>query len=170
MVPIRNAVIWLTGHSKAGKTTIAKKLEEHFNTMGKRIIRLDSDTLPEAIIKPQAPTWQERQQLKLENLTYLAKSFYQSETTVIIACVGRFRKWKDQLRREIPRFLEVYLTCPLQVRLKRDTTDKYKRNQEYYHFFEEPIDPDLIIRTNHISLPDSLKMILNELHKRDSII
>lgn len=69
--------------------------------MVNRIIRLDSDTLPEGIIKLQARTSQEKQRLKLENLTYLAKASYQCETTMIIACVGRFSKWKDQLRREL---------------------------------------------------------------------
>ncbi|EGK07647.1 adenylyl-sulfate kinase [Kroppenstedtia eburnea] len=165
---IKNWVIWLTGHSGAGKSTLAKSLEEHFRSMNHRVIRLDSDTLPPSIIKPQAQTWQKKQHLKLENLVFLAKSFYQCETTVVIACVGRFHKWRDQLREEIPDFLEVYLRCPLHVRLSRDLTGKYERNQEYFHFYEEPSRPDLIIDTDRLSPQESLDLISSELYRRES--
>ncbi|MFD1425820.1 adenylylsulfate kinase-like enzyme [Kroppenstedtia sanguinis] len=49
-------MIWLTGHSRTGKTTLARRLEEHFRSMNHRLFRLDSDTLSPSIIKPQAST------------------------------------------------------------------------------------------------------------------
>jgi adenylylsulfate kinase len=87
----KHAVLWLTGHSRAGKTTLGKLLEQELKNRGCRVIRLDSDTLPRSIIKPGAESWEQRQQMKLENLCFLAKSFYSCDAFVIIAAVGRFR-------------------------------------------------------------------------------
>lgn len=159
----RSAVIWFTGHSKAGKTTLSKVLADQLTRLGKQVVRLDSDTLPVSIIKPQAKSWEKRQELKLENLVFLAKLLYDRQTIVLISAVGRFRKWREALRKQIPDFIEIYLYCPLETRLERDVEAKYKRNKEYFYFYEEPLHPDLTINTDKQSIQESLNQILHHL-------
>ncbi|KXG44276.1 adenylyl-sulfate kinase [Tepidibacillus decaturensis] len=113
-------IIWFTGHSKSGKTTLSKLLFSELQQKGYRCYRLDSDTLPLSIIKPQADRWEERQRLKLENISFLSRLLYDNNYFVLIASVGRFSEWRELLRKQVPNFIEIYLTCPLEVRLERD--------------------------------------------------
>ena len=160
------AVLWLTGHSRAGKTTLGKLLEQALKNRGCKVIRLDSDTLPRSIIKPEAGNWEQKQRIKLENLSFLAKSFYACDAFVIIAAVGRFREFRDRLRQEVPDYVEIYLKCPLDIRLGRDSDRKYARNKEYYHFYEEPNAPELIIETNKTHPQTALRKVIGFLEKR----
>lgn len=159
----KRAVLWFTGHSKAGKTTLAKILADELRQMGYRVIRLDSDTLPVSIIKPQAESWEKRQQLKLENLSFLSRLLYQCDTIVLIAAVGRFRKWRELLKEQIPNYMEIYLKCPLNIRLERDVEAKYDKNKEYFHVYEEPTSPDLTIETDKMTPEESVDLILRQL-------
>lgn len=163
------AVLWFTGLSNAGKTTLTKTLSRQLQHLGCRVVRLDSDTMPLSLIKPQAPSWHERQRLKNEHLLQLAQLFYERESVVLIASVGRFRKYRDLMRQRIPNYLEIYLQCPLGVRIARDVGEKYSRHGDYFHYYEQPLQPDLTIETDKTTPDDSAQYILRELLSREYI-
>lgn len=165
----RGAVLWLTGHSKSGKTTLSRMLHEELQHMGCRSIRLDSDTLPKSIIKPEAESWEERQRLKNENLLFLSRLLFDRGDIVIIASVGRFAHWKEMLRKEIPDFFEIYLKCPLDVRLSRDIDGKYETHRDYFHLYEEPKQPDAILETDQQTAEQSVLFLLSFLHRKGII-
>lgn len=165
----KRAVLWFTGHSKAGKTTLTRMLTEQLQDLGHRVVRLDSDTLPISIIKPQADTWEQRQEYKHENLVFLSSLLFQYETIVLIASVGRFQKWRDLLRQQVPNFMEIYLDCPLTTRLERDVDSKYEKNKEYFHFYEEPSEPEITIQTDQMTPEESIRFILQEMEKNQFI-
>ena len=165
----RGTVIWFTGHSKSGKTTLTRLLHEELKNMGCRSIRLDSDTLPEAIIKPQSSTWEERQHLKNENLLFMSRLLSERGDIVLIASVGRYAEWRDRMRREIADFCEIFLKCSLDTRLDRDVERKYETHQEYFHFYEEPEQPDLILETDRQTVQQSVRSLLDFLHLRGTI-
>jgi adenylylsulfate kinase len=145
---------------------LGKLLEQALKNRGEKVIRLDSDTLPRSIIKPMSESWELKQQLKLENLYFLAKSFYACDAFVIIAAVGRFREWRDRLRLKVPDYVEIYLKCPLDIRLGRDSDQKYARSKEYYHFYEEPLAPELLIETNKIHPQTALRKVIGLMEER----
>lgn len=155
----RGRVVWITGHSKSGKTSLARTLAEQLRNEGIKTFLLDSDTIPVSIIKPQAESWQKSQELKNENIMFLSKLLYENGYLVIIASVGRFRYWRDSLRRQIPDYLEIYLKCALEVRLQRDTSNKYGSHPDYFHIYEEPLDPHLAIETDRMTIDESLQAI-----------
>ncbi|MFC4769388.1 molybdopterin-guanine dinucleotide biosynthesis protein MobB [Effusibacillus consociatus] len=165
----KGAVLWFTGHSKSGKTALTRLLSDELQQRGYRVARLDSDTLPEAIIKPQADTWEERQRLKYENLSFLSRLLYEYETVVLIASVGRFRQLRERLREQIPDYLEIYLNCPLDIRLQRDVQGKYQTHSDYFHFYEEPERPDILLETGQMSPEECVRLILQHLKDRGYI-
>lgn len=162
-------VVWVTGHSKSGKTTLTKLLYDEFKQRQYKAIRLDSDTLPKGIIKPEADNWEEKQRLKNENLTFLSKLLFENGYYVLISSVGRYNKWRELLRREVPRYLEIYLECPLVVRQQRDMTGKYESHKEYFHFYEEPQNPDLKIETDRWTTAEAVNLILRLCRERGYI-
>jgi len=165
----QGAVIWFTGHSKSGKTTLSKIVASELQKQGYRAVRLDSDTLPAAIIKPEAPRWEERQRLKNENLIFLSELLYQHGDIVLIASVGRFRQWREQLRAKIPRYAEIYLKCSLTERLQRDTAGKYETHKDYFHIYEEPERPDLVIETDRMAVQESAAAVVSLLRDKGLI-
>jgi adenylylsulfate kinase len=162
-------IVWLTGHSKSGKTTLSKLLYDDLNQRQYKVIRLDSDTLPKGIIKPEAQNWEEKQKLKNENLTFLSKLLFDNGYYVLISSVGRYNSWRDLLRREASRYLEIYLECPIEDRMQRDIAGKYESHKTYFHFYEEPKNPDLKIQTNRLTTHEALKLILQLLKERGYI-
>ncbi|WP_169306543.1 adenylyl-sulfate kinase [Cohnella pontilimi] len=153
-------IIWFTGHSKSGKTTLTKSIEKLLQHRGCKAIRLDSDTLPMGIIKPEGHSWEERQQRKNENLIFLSKLLMENGYYVLISSVGRFSKWRELLRSQVSDYLEIYLKCPLEVRLQRDVTGKYVSHPDYFHVYEEPENPDLAIDTSRVPIPEATELIL----------
>lgn len=162
-------ILWLTGHSKSGKTTISKLLYHDLKQTGYNVTRLDSDTLPTGIIKPEAASWEERQRLKNENLIFVSKLLCERGEIVLISSVGRFSQWRDLLRKQVSNYIEVYLKCPLDVRLLRDDTSKYDKHQDYFHIYEEPACADLIIETD-LTTPDESKSLILHLLKERGLI
>lgn len=165
----RGAVIWFTGHSKSGKTTLTRLLHEELKHMGCKAIRLDSDTLPSSIIKPQASSWEERQRLKNENLLFLSRLLSDHGDIVLIASVGRFAQWRSRMRMEIPDFYEIFLKCSLNTRLDRDVEGKYETHRDYFHIYEEPEHPELILETDRQTVQQSIRSLLDFLHRRGII-
>lgn len=159
-------IIWFTGHSKSGKTTLSKLLFSELQQKGYRCYRLDSDTLPLSIIKPQADRWEERQRLKLENISFLSRLLYDNNYFVLIASVGRFSEWRELLRKQVPNFIEIYLTCPLEVRLERDFEKKYQTHRDYFDYYEKPNNPDVVIDTNHKQPNESVNLIMQYLQMK----
>ena len=165
----KGAVVWFTGHSKSGKTTLTKMVDEKLKQMGYRSFRLDSDTLPISIIKPNASTWEERQKLKNENLIYLSELLYEHGDIVLIASVGRFRCFREKMREKMPQLIEIYLECSLEERLQRDSSGKYKTHSDYFHFYEEPKNPNLIIDTEKMTELESVSKIIFYMQQEDFI-
>jgi adenylylsulfate kinase len=159
-------IVWFTGHSKAGKTTLSRLLFHELTQNQQKVIRLDSDTVPKSIIKPAAQNWEERQLLKNENLVFLSKLLCENGYIVLISSVGRYQHWRDHIRQQVPRYLEIYLKCPLEVRLQRDDTAKYENHSEYFDFYEEPENPDLVIETNLMRPEESMNAILELFRER----
>jgi adenylylsulfate kinase len=162
-------IIWFTGHSKSGKTTLTKLLDHELKQRGYKVIRLDSDTLPKGIMKPEGDGWEEKQQRKNENLIFLSKLLYENGYYVLISSVGRYNSWRELLRNQVPQYLEIYLKCPIEIRLQRDAAGKYETHQEYFQFYEEPQNPDLVIETNRYSAHEAMEMVLQLFRKRGYI-
>jgi len=174
----KTAVIWFTGLSGAGKSTIAKSLERLLFSTGIHTALLDWDKLHHGLCKDLSFSDQDR----IENIRRageVARVFYEHGSVVLCTFVSPLRCQRDQVKALIPegRFLEVFVRCSLQTCVQRDPRGLYKKamNGEIPQFtginspYEEPLNPDIILDAEHKSIEDNLKALL-EMLKRKGII
>ncbi len=174
----KTAVIWFTGLSGSGKSTIAQGLERLLFGTGCHTSLLDWDKLRHGLCKDLGFSDEDR----IENIRRageVARVFYEHGSVVLCTFVSPLRCQRDQVRALIPegRFFEVFVRCSLQTCIQRDPRGLYKRaidgelpqltgiNSPY----EEPLNPDIVLDTEHESIEENLRAIL-EMMKSKGII
>ena len=151
---LRGAVVWLTGAPASGKTTLARGLVEALRASGEPVLWLDSDDLRPVLAPGEAydPAGRDRFYAALGHLAVRAAAG--AVTTVVSATASR-RHYRDDVRRAVPRFIEVLVTCdPLELR-RRDPKGLYAAADagELDHLpgvgaaFEDPAEPDAVVDT-----------------------
>jgi len=153
----RAHIIWLTGLSGAGKTTIARKLEEKIFQRGYQTYVLDGDNVRTGLNKDLGFSLNDRKE-NIRRIAEVAKLFTDAGIIVITAFISPYQEDRAQARALFAQddFAEVYIKCPLAVCEQRDVKGLYKkaRNQEVHQFtglddiYEEPRQPDIIIETD----------------------
>jgi adenylylsulfate kinase len=163
-------VIWLTGLSGSGKSTIAIELEKMLYEKGYATKLLDGDNVRTGINNNLGFAPEER----LENIRRIAevsKLFLNAGIITINSFVSptiAIRKMAAEIIGQ-DDFIEVYVNCPLEICEKRDVKGLYKKARagEIKDFtgidapFEEPVNPGIEIRTNEQTLEESVYKLLN---------
>jgi len=106
--PSRGRVIWITGLSGSGKTTVGRAVANHFRTAGRTVVLLDGDELRRSIARDLGYELADRRQCA-ERYARLATALARQRLIVVVATISMFdavRRWN---RRHAPRYLEVYL-------------------------------------------------------------
>lgn len=144
--------IWITGLPASGKSTLAKAVAEYLSDQGAHVQILESDALRK-VLTPQ-PTYseQERDQFYAA-LTYIGVLLIKNGVSVIFDATAPKRLYRQKARQEIPRFLEVFVKCPLEVCIRRDPKGIYRKGLSgesesvpgLQFPYEEPEQPDIII-------------------------
>lgn len=121
-------VIWLTGLSSAGKTTIAEKIYGRLSKAKYKTILLDGDVFRKGISKDLGFTPADRQE-NIRRVSEIAKLFYDENYCVITAFVSPYAEDRGAVRKLFPKedFIEVFIDCPLEVCEERDAKGLYKK-------------------------------------------
>lgn len=168
--------IWITGLPGSGKSTVA---EEFYKTHPEFIIlRMDSFR---KFVTPE-PTYSDiERDLVYRALIYLAKVLTSLNHNVIIDATGNQRIWRELARKEINKFIEVYLRCPIEICIDREKKrfetkdapkDIYKKGKEGWPVpgisvpYEEPLNPEIVADTDKESLLKIADKITELLKKR----
>jgi adenylylsulfate kinase (apsK) len=142
----------LTGLSGAGKSTIAKAIFDRLDSNGHRIEVLDGDIVREEIGHLFGYSREER--LKVSRvLRFTAKLLNKNGVSVVIAAISPYQEMRDQYRAEMKDYVEVYVKCPLEVCVDRDTKGMYKKALRgdiknvigVDEPFEIPKDPNIVV-------------------------
>lgn len=151
------AVLWLTGYSGSGKSTIAKKLEKMLFESGHYTMLLDGDTIRHGLCGDLGFSDADRSE-NIRRVGEAAKLFFESGDIVICAFISPFEKDRAFVRSLIPeaRFFEIYVKCSLEVCERRDPNGLYKkaRSGEIQKFtgisspYEAPQDPEIVAETD----------------------
>ena len=126
----KGKVIWITGLSGAGKTTVARQVVEHLRTQKKNVIFLDGDELREvfgAVGNSEQNHGREGRVNLAMQYSRLCGVLASQGFTVVIATISMFREVHEWNRHNLPGYFEVYLKVPLEELKRRDPKGIYRR-------------------------------------------
>lgn len=165
--------IWFTGLPCSGKTTLATKLYEYFLSNGTRNVELlDGDIVRQHLTKGLGFTKEGRDE-NIRRIGWLCQLLNKHGINAIVAVISPYRGIREEQRKLIKNFFEVYVKCPLEVCEKRDIKGMYKKAREgiIKNFtgiddpYEEPLNPELIVETDKLNVEESFAIILKGLRE-----
>jgi bifunctional enzyme CysN/CysC len=173
----RGAVIWLTGLSGAGKSTIAQSLERELFQRGMHTYVLDGDNIRHGLNSNLGFSPDDRVE-NIRRVSEVAKLMADAGTVVITAFISPYRMDRSRAR-EIAlegnaEFIEVFVDAPLEVCEARDPKNLYKKARagQIREFtgidapYEAPEDPEIVVPTDRQSVDESVATILEQLLPR----
>lgn len=166
-------VLWLTGLSGAGKSTIALLLEEELRLRGRRVELLDGDEVRTHLSKGLGFSREDRD-TNVKRIAYVAGLLARHGVVAIAAAISPYREARDWARRRAEHFVEVFVQCPLDVCAARDVKGLYAKALagEIPNFtgvsdpYEEPDNPDIVVDTSRQRPEESAQAILDELARQ----
>ena len=167
----KGLVIWLTGLSGAGKTTIARSLSRQLTIAGLQVETLDGDEVRENLSRGLGFSKQDRD-TNVNRIGFVARLLARNGVVVLGAAISPYRQSRDDVRRRIEAdnvpFIEVFVRCPLETLVERDVKGLYAKALagEIEHFtgvsdpYEEPFAPNITVDSSVESVEESVEKIL----------
>src|SRR5213593_2683102 len=166
----RGFTLWLTGLSGAGKSTLASAVGHELRRRGVRVEVLDGDEVRQNLSKGLGFTREDRD-TNIRRIGYVAKLLTRNGVVVITAAISPYRAVRDEVRRQIGRFVEVYVRASLDECMRRDTKGLYRKALagEVAAFtgvsdpYEEPLAPELVVDTERETVGESATRLIRRL-------
>jgi bifunctional enzyme CysN/CysC len=165
-------VVWLTGLSGAGKSTIATELERELFNLGKHAYVLDGDNIRHGLCSDLAFSPHDRKE-NIRRVGEISKLFADAGVICITAFISPYCEDRDLVRSMVfdGQFIEVFVNAPLEVCEKRDPKGLYvkARANEVKEFtgisapYEPPVKPELELRTDQLTINEAVARILEYL-------
>lgn len=176
----KGATLWFTGLSGSGKSTVAVALERALHAKGRLSYRLDGDNIRMGINKNLGFSAEDRTE-NIRRIGEIAKLFCDTSVITLSSFVSPYREDRDLVRAlhedaGIP-FVEVFMKTSLAEAEKRDPKGLYKKARagEIKNFtgiddpYEEPLNAELILDTEELSLEQEVEVLLDYLNKNGLI-
>ncbi|MCB0192917.1 MAG: sulfate adenylyltransferase subunit CysN [Anaerolineae bacterium] len=173
------AVLWFTGLSGSGKSTVAKKVEQFLFERGVRTMFLDGDNVRHGLNGDLGFTEQDRQE-NIRRVAEVARLGFEHGNLVLCSFISPFQSDRDFARSLLPegRFFEVFVKCDIEVCKRRDPKGLYARalKGEIKNFtgisspYEEPVNPEIVFETDLHSTEEIVAQILSILEKREILL
>jgi adenylylsulfate kinase len=112
--------VWITGLPGSGKSTIALTLLQILSRKGVRAQILSSDALRKVMTPNPKYSLEERNNV-YATLVFIAKLLTENGVNTIIDATGNLRQYRETARKQIPRFMEAYIKCSIEICIKRET-------------------------------------------------
>lgn len=169
---VSGAVIWFTGLSGAGKTTLAQALEGQLKAAGHKVELLDGDVVRENLSKGLGFSREDRN-TNIRRIGFVANLLSKHGVTVLVSAISPYREVRREVLEQSPKSLEVFVDAPLEVVAARDVKGLYAKalRGEIANFtgvsdpYEPPLNPDLHLRTDQESLEQSLGRLYGALEQ-----
>ncbi|MFC5469666.1 adenylyl-sulfate kinase [Cohnella suwonensis] len=167
-----SCVIWLTGLSGSGKSTIATSLENELHHQGVLTYVLDGDNIRHGLNNNIGFSEADRKE-NIRRVGEVSKLFCDAGVITIVALISPFEEDRNSVRSQFSNgeFVEVFVKCPLVECENRDPKGLYKKVREgkIPNFtgidspYEEPKNPELVLETNTMSIEDCIKRLIDYL-------
>ena len=166
----RGFVVWLTGLSGAGKSTIAYLLDRRLKICGAAVEVLDGDIIRASLSKGLGFSREDRNE-NIRRISFVAELLSRNGIIVIVAAISPYLGVRQEIRSRILNFVEVYVDCPITVLIERDKKGLYKMALagEIHEFtgvsapYEPPLNPELVIDSSSESAEQSTSRVWNKL-------
>ena len=164
--------VWFTGLPGSGKSTIANLVAEKLKVRGYKVERLDGDIVRKSLTRDLGFSKEDRDK-NIERVSFVAKLLTRNGVIVLSSFVSPYRAARENARREIGSFFEVYVRCSIEECMRRDVKGMYKKAMagEIKDFtgvsdpYEEPERPQLILETDKLTPQESTEKVLVSLEK-----
>lgn len=168
----RGVTVWFTGLSGAGKTTLARAVYDELKRRGHRVEILDGDVVRQYLTKGLGFSKEDRDE-NIRRIGFVAHLLTRNGVIVLVSAISPYRATREEVRRKIGDFIEVYVNAPLEVCEKRDVKGLYKRARagEIKNFtgiddpYEPPLNPEVECRTDLESIEESVAKVLGKLEE-----
>ena len=170
-------VIWLTGLSASGKTTIARQLATKLREQDFKVELLDGDAIRNDLSADLGFSSQDRRE-QIRRVVYLCKLLSKNGITCLVSVISPYRDLRNLAREEIRKvspFIEVFVKCSLESCIKRDPKGLYKKalSGEISNFtglqdpYEEPLSPDVMVNTDSETVEECVDKIISAVKIRE---
>jgi adenylyl-sulfate kinase len=148
-------VLWFTGLSGAGKSTISSLIEARLRAAGAKVETLDGDVVRTHLSKGLGFSKEDRD-INIRRIGFVAELLARHGVIVIVAAISPYRDVREEVRASISNFVEVYVECPIEVLAERDVKGLYKKALagEIPHFtgvsdpYEPPLHPEVTVNSS----------------------
>jgi len=171
-----SGIVWFTGLSASGKSTIAHLMEKKLFEEKVRACVFDGDNIRHGLNVNLGFSDGDRKE-NIRRIVEVAKLFVEAGVVVLAAFITPFREQREYIKNQFKgmKYLEVYVKCDLEECIRRDPKGLYEKAKlgvikNYTGIsspFEEPANPDLILDTNLLSIDESVAKALEYLKVTD---
>jgi adenylylsulfate kinase len=174
----KSCVIWFTGLSAAGKSTLANSLTTKLHMLGVKSYVLDGDNIRHGLNKNLGFSPEDRKE-NIRRIGEVGKLFVDAGLIAMTAFISPYKEDRNNARKLLKEgeFIEVFVKCPLSECEKRDPKGIYKkaRSGEIKEFtgisapYEDPENPEMVLETDKANLEECIETILNYLIEKEYI-
>ena len=166
-LPQKVFVLWFTGLPCSGKTTLSNAVKTALQSYGVNSEQLDGDVVRQKKTSFLGYTAADR----MANVTEVASQasrFVRNGVVTLVSLISPYRLMRERARQNVENFVEIYVRCPLEICELRDVKGMYRlaREGKINHFtgisdpYEEPVCPELIVDTHHLSIDASVSKVM----------
>ncbi|WP_153722138.1 adenylyl-sulfate kinase [Sporosarcina cascadiensis] len=169
-----SAVLYFTGLSGSGKSTIANAAARKLHDLGANTYVLDGDNVRHGLNSDLGFSDEARKE-NIRRIGEVAKLFIDSGQLVFTAFISPFQEDRDSVRRlvEADEFVEVYISCPLEACEERDPKGLYEKARagvipEFTGIsspYEAPVQPELVLETDRYTIDECVEQLISYLRK-----
>jgi adenylyl-sulfate kinase len=164
--------VWFTGLSCAGKTTVSRGVARSLQERGLLVEVLDGDLVRENLSRGLGFSKADRDE-NIRRIAFVSKLLTRNGVVTLVAAISPYRAAREAARSEIGRFVEVYVSCPVEVCMGRDAKGLYRKAAagEIPAFtgisdpYEPPLSPELILQTDRESPEESAARVMSRLRE-----
>jgi adenylylsulfate kinase len=162
--------VWFTGLPSSGKSTLAGMLFAELEARGLKVELLDGDVVRTNLSKGLGYSREDRD-TNILRIGWVAERLTRHGVAVIVSAISPYRETRDQVRKQVGDFVEVFVSCPVEECARRDVKGLYEKAMrgEITEFtgvsdpYEPPASPEVTVETDRSTPEECIELILDRL-------
>lgn len=172
----RAFAVWITGLPASGKSTVSRALASRLSGYGIEAAVLESDAMRQ-VFTPEPGYGEKERAVFYNQIAWIGALLVRHGVPVIFDATANRLSFRENARRAIPRFIEVYVRCPLEVCMARDPKGIYRRAQQagassvpgLQAPYEPPEEPDVVVEGDREDPESAARRIAGKLIEKGYI-